>query len=141
MKTKKTTRTLSLAMVGPRAVRAKSRPPPPPSKPFEAAPVRSPPPPFAEESANNSRDSTKSEQIEHTQKFIKRVKKWVVCADEYVQWAQEHKELLEADERLARLPWTSRGPRPPDPATEVQRLQHQFAQAQVQHFSSTVAHQ
>ena len=79
-----------------------------------------------------------SEQIEHTQKFIERAKKRVVLADEYVQWAQEwkvecDKELLEAEDRLARLRVEVERPTPvPDPATEVQRLQHQLAQAQAQ---------
>ena len=80
-----------------------------------------------------------SEQIEDTQKFIERAKKRVVFADEYVQWAQEwkvecDKELLEAGDRLARLRMEAERPAPPvpDPATEVQRLQHQLAQAQVQ---------
>ena len=90
-----------------------------------------------------------SEQIEDTQKFIERAKKRVVLADEYVQWAQEwevecDKELLEAEERLARLRMEAERPTlpVPDPATEVQRLQHQLAQAQaqlLQHGSTTVS--
>ena len=61
-------------------------------------------------------------------------------ADENVQWAQEwkvecDKELLEAEERLARMRVEVETPTAPvpDPATEVQRPQHQLAQAQVQH--------
>ena len=80
-----------------------------------------------------------SEQIEHTQKFIECAKKRVVFADEYVHWAQEwkvecDKELLEAEERLARLRVEVERPSAPvpDQATEVQRLQHQLAPAQAQ---------
>ena len=86
---------------------------------------------------------------EDTQKFIERAKKRVVLADEYVQWAQEwkvecDKELLEAEERLARLRMEAERPTSlvPDPATEVQRLQHQLAQAQaqlLQHGSTAVS--
>ena len=48
-----------------------------------------------------------SEQIDHTEKFIKRAKKRQ-HAEEYVQWAQEwkvecEKELMEAEERLLKL--------------------------------------
>ena len=88
-----------------------------------------------------------SEQIEHTQKFIERSKKRVVFAEECVQWAQDWKvecdrELLEAEERLARLLVEAERPTAlvPDPATEVQRLRHQLAQAQAQ-LPSKVAHQ
>ena len=90
-----------------------------------------------------------SEQIEDTQKFIECARKRVVLADEYVQWAQEwkvecDKELLEAEERLARLRMEAERPASPvpDPATEVQRLQHQLAQAQaqlLQHGSTAVS--
>ena len=74
-----------------------------------------------------------SEQIEHTQKFSSvRTNGW---ADEYVQWKVEcDKELLEAEERLARMRVEVETPTAPvpDPATEVRRPQHQLAQAQVQ---------